>query len=445
MKNIFTIFIALIVITAFNAALANSIEITDERATAEYWISRNATGEKILMNEQQISQLNEQMISKDEYSANLLTYPKKFSAEEVKSKIRAAWDNESDEAIDGLYISQTQEVTIADFNRAKNNRNIDKIAKNVKVRYAVTVERGDIRLLPNAQAWYDNPNMLKYDILQGTAIDPAEAVAVLAESADKEFVFVQSRNYFGWLAKSSIAFTTRDTWLNYVKPKDFLVVTANKKNFNISGKDFLFQMGAVIPMVSPDSGDDEWFIILPTSDNGKLNEIDIPIDMNDAELNKGFLPCTENNFIRQSFKFLGDEYGWGGMDKSVDCSAFVEDIYRSMGIEIPRDSNRQEGIMPIWAVFNDVTLEERFDITRRAPVGSLLFKPGHVMMKLGNDDNGNPIIIHSASSYFTFNDEVRQKHYIRKVLVSDLNFMNGKRVKTIDGLTGISYFNTKNR
>ena len=424
--------------TISSSALAAGIEINDERATVEYWISRNVSGDKILMTDKQINQLNAQMIVKDKYASNLLIYPKNISAEDVKLKIKTLWNDESNKSIDGLYISQTQKVTISDFNQAKNNRNLEKLTGNIKTRYAVTVERSDIRLLPESQAWYDDPNMLKYDMLQGTAIDPAEAVAVLNDSADGKFVFVQSKNYFGWIEKSKLAFTNRQTWLKYVKPEKFLVVIDNKKSIKVAGKDILFQMGAVIPLNNQNN------VILPTSINGKLKEINVPIKIDDT-VNYGFLPCNENNFIRQAFKFLGDEYGWGGMDESVDCSSFVEDVYKSMGIEIPRDTNRQKDVIPIWTVFNDMDTAERFDIIKRAPIGSLLFKPGHVMMKLGNDDNGNPIVIHSVSSYFTFNGENKEKHYIRKVLISDLNFMNGKRVKTIDGLTAISYIeNEKN-
>jgi hypothetical protein len=73
----------------------------------------------------------------------------------------------------------------------------------------------------------------------------------------------------------------------------------------------------------------------------------------------------------------------------------------------------------------------------RAVPGSLLFKPGHVMMLLGEDEHGTPIVIHSASSYFTFANGKGQKHYIRQVLVSDLTFQNSKGIQTIDGITSI--------
>ena len=49
-------------------------------------------------------------------------------------------------------------------------------------------------------------------------------------------------------------------------------------------------------------------------------------------LHHGFLPFTDNQVFKQAFSFLGDVYGWGGQDESVDCSSFVGDVYGSMGI-----------------------------------------------------------------------------------------------------------------
>ena len=72
---------------------------------------------------------------------------------------------------------------------------------------------------------------------------------------------------------------------------------------------------------------------------------------------------------------------------------------------------------------------------RKSPTGTLLLKPGHVMMFLGNDNNGTPIIIHAASSYF----EGGKKIWVRKVLVSDTSYQNYNGDATIDMLTGLTF------
>lgn len=382
---------------------AAPLEILDERATPAYWLARTQNGDKILFTPAQIKKFNDFVRERDPFSANLNKFPSKLDATAIADKIR----------------------TLA---APTDNCNLDGLNGKIPVRYAVSVERANVRNLPSP---HDGD---RYDSLQGTALDPAEAVAVLWDSADAKFVFAQTRNYFGWIEKNSLAFTSRAVWLSYANPKNFLAVTANKIALDLDGRALIFQMGAKIPLVNTARQNDCWSARLPVSHNGALREVKFPIPADEA-VNLGWLDCTTNNFIRQSFKFLGDVYGWGGLGNSVDCSAFVNDVYRSMGLEIPRDADKQEGAMPIVAVFNDVTHADRLDIVSRAPTGALLFKPGHVLLNLGTDDAGTPIVIHAASSYFSDGYKI----FIRKVLVSDLSYENGAGIATIDGLTGIAF------
>ena len=383
---------------------AAGIEIDDERATPEYWINRNTDGDKLLFTYRQIDRLNAEILEKDDYAADLANYPETITVADLRARIQKL----------------TEDVRLIGTPAIMANRNLDALRYDISVTYAVTTERTNIRLLPQP------PTGSKYDKIQGTAIDPAEPVVVLWQSRDGKFSFIQSRNYFGWVNKNSLAFTDRATWLTYVEPANFLVVTSNKKFVRVNDKLILFQMGAKIPLENPEMQNNSWTARIPVIENNQLKEVPVTI-LNDGKVSEDFLQPTTNNFIRQSFKFLGDVYGWGGLENSVDCSAFVQNIYHTMGINIPRDADRQAGCMPLFAVFNDVTRAERVDIVRRAPVGSLLLIPTHVMMKLGNDDNGTPIIIHSIGGS------------IRKVIVSDLNFSSASGALMIDRLTDIAF------
>ncbi len=406
-----TVLVALMAAIFFlrmNITSAAPMEITDARATADYWTSRNPAGDEIILSAKKIASFNKMIRERDDYGADLANYPARISGADLAARIQRLTD---DVNLDGTA-----------------NRNLGAIPENVDVRYGVTIERVNVRLLPQA------PSGDRYDSVQGTALDPAEAVAILWRSSDGKFLFVQARNYFGWVNSAQIALTNRENWQTYIAPENFLVVISNKKFVNVDGNGrlILFQMGAKIPLIDSALENNSWTSKIPVNVAGELKEVVVKIP-NDEKVNFGWLDCTANNFVRQGFKFLGDVYGWGGLDNSVDCSSFVGDVYRSMGLEIPRDANWQESAMPIHAVFNNVSHKERVQIAREAPTGALFFKPGHVMMKLGNDDNNTPIIIHAASSYFSGGYKI----YVRKVLVSDLNY-EGAYVATIDGLTGIA-------
>ena len=402
----YQIFFAVFLLIFFmnTKTFAAGIEITDEHATPEYWINRNPDGDKLLFTYKQIERMNAEMLEKDDYAADLKNFPETLTLNNLTARIKKA----------------TDDVRLVGSPAAMANRNLDKLEFDVGVMYAVTTERVNIRLLPYP------PTGERSDKMQGTALDPAEPVAVLWQSKDGKFSFVQARYYFGWVEKKSLAFTDRATWETYIEPKNFLVVTTNKKFVNVDGKIILFQMGAKIPLQSSEMQNNFWTARLPVIENDKLKEVPVKI-LNDGNVSTDYLQPTANNFIRQSFKFLGNVYGWGGLENSVDCSAFVQNVYRSMGIFIPRDADRQAGCMAIWAVFNNVTHAERVDIVRRAPVGSLLLIPTHVMMKLGNDGNGTPLVIHAIGGS------------ARKVLVSDLNFSSASGHLMIDRLTDIAY------
>lgn len=431
-KIIFGLLVMILMFT--NVALAASVEISDERATAEYWTKRNPDGDKILIDAQSIAQLNNQIRTRDAYSVDLSKYPETISADTVKSKITQLTDDIQLTNVDDLYFSNGAAVPHAGFQKTMTNRNLDALTGQLKVRYAVTTERTNLKLVPENTGWYPKPIEYHLDEIQGTAIDPAEALAVLYDSLDGKMIFVQTRNYFGWVDKSKVTFTDRKTWLTYVNPAEFLVVTNNKKFVTVNDKMILFQMGAKIPLKNATVTDNAWTARIPVDSGGTLTEVDVNIP-NDIHVNKGFIPCTNNNFIRQAFKFLGNVYGWGGLDNSVDCSAFVNDIYRTMGIEIPRDADRQEKSLTRLTVFNDMTHDARITAVKRSPSGALLFKPGHVMMHLGADDKGTPLIIHALSSYY----DGTQKVFLRKVIVSDLSYKNASGVATIDGLTSVNF------
>ena len=418
-----------------------SISIEDERATAAYWTNRTVDGDKLLLTGKEIAATNKAMREKSASLVDLAAFNINVPADKLKEMILAGQQDFRGEMTPGeVYDAQGQAITLDSYRQAQANCNLGVLTGTVKGRYALTTERTNMRLLPTPQNYYDDASFLHYDNLQGTALDPAEPLIVLHTSADGAFAFCQSRHYTGWVSLGSMAITDRKHWQRYVNPKDFLVVTANKKVVAVGGAwKVLFQMGSVIPLANDKlQADNTWLAYVPVEVNGVLTEAKVKIT-NDDTVHKGFLPCTKNNFIRQSLKFLGDVYGWGGMEDSVDCSSYVEDVYRSMGLEIPRDADQQELAMPQSLSFAGLSTSQRWAKMQDVPVGALIFKPGHVMMYLGNDDNGNPLVIHSASSYFTFANGERQKHYIRKVLVSDLHYQNGKAVETIDGITSVGF------
>jgi cell wall-associated NlpC family hydrolase len=110
------------------------------------------------------------------------------------------------------------------------------------------------------------------------------------------------------------------------------------------------------------------------------------------------LPLTHANILRQSFKFLGERYGWGHDYDARDCSGFVSEVYASMGVLMPRNT-RDQARSPVLhkTMFDDAsTRAQREAAVAALQVGDLVYIPGHVMMMIGTID-GQPYVIHDTN------------------------------------------------
>ena len=440
-KKFFMMMILLMMFAIDSAGAQAALAIQDNRATADFWTGKNKSGEAVFVATQDLDMLNLQISQKSGNTiVDLPKYPEKVYPQWMKNKISAAMaiGKFQDAQVPKLFKNGTA-LTEFSYNQAKKNARLDDVPPVCEIRYALTIDRTNVRLLPEADGWFESKDDTHYDQLQATVIDPSEPVIVLIDSADKDFVFIESRTYAGWVKPATLAFTDRATWLKYADPKSYLTVIASRKTIP-QGKAF-YQMGGRVLLRANDlQKDGSWAVYIPNVDaNGTIIEQGLNIP-NDNAVVKDSLACSENNLIRQAFRFLGEGYGWGGLEKNVDCSSFVQDVYRSVGIELPRDSGRQEKVMTRSISLKGMNRAQRVEILKKTKPGSLLFAIGHVMMYLGTDQNGEPLVIHSISSYYTFDNGQTAKHYVRKVIVSDLHFMNANKVEMIDRLTSIGNF-----
>ena len=422
-------------------AQAAEVAIQDNRATADYWVGKNKEGEAVFVATGDLERLNMQIQQKSSNTiVDLAKYPEKVYTQWMANKILGAMISGkfNEKEVPKLFKGGAA-LTEYSYTHAKQNCGLDELPAVCEVRYALTVNRTNLRLLPEADGWFESKDDTHYDNLQATVIDPCEPLAVLVDSKDKQFSLVESRTYAGWIKTSEIAFTDKATWLKYVTPQNYLTVIASRKTIP-QGKAY-YQMGGKVLLRSNElQKDGSWAISMPTLDaNGTIIEQGFNIP-NDNGVVKGALACSENNLIRQAFRFLGEDYGWGGLEKGVDCSSFVQDVYRSVGIELPRDSGKQEKAMARSISLKNMNSAQRLELIKKSKPGSLLFAPGHVMIYLGNDENGEPLVIHALSSYYTFDNNQPAKHYVKKILVSDLHFKNKDKIEILERITSVGNF-----
>lgn len=395
--------------------------------SAEYWTRRNPGGDAI-MDESEREAVGEAMRKKSAALADMADYPDSLTGDEIRKKIAFAkssfWYFEPKKVYEnGLPLSRSR------YWQAVDNCGFNALPARQPVRFALTTTRASLRHLPESAGWYEDSYDTHYDLLQGVAVDPAEPLAVLTESRDKRFCFVEMRNFIGWMDKNALVFTDHEKWMEYTAPKEFLVITDHKKKIQVGDNlSLTFQMGSRLPLRRPaPQPDGNWIVSVPVDVNGTFGEATARIPADDT-VHKGWLPYSENNLIRQAFRFLGDLYGWGGLEEGVDCSLFTADVYRSMGIDLPTDAVEQMLAMPVSLDLEEMGEKNKFEAITKLHPGDLLFTDGHVMMYLGRDDDGEPYIIHARSSRW-FPGEGEEggplKYYTRRVTVDDLRWFKG--------------------
>ena len=432
---------AMVTLAAYSFA---SPLIADERADVNYWLARTSDGDAVLMDADELKTANQRM---RELNADTLIdfneYPTKFTGTDIKAKIDQLTAYVSkDLSLPKMYKGGLP-LTQSYFDHVIDNRNTASLTEIERpILYALTTKRVNLRLLPERAGWFDTADDIHFDNLQQTALDPAEPVAVLSESKDGKYVFVVAYNSPGWVEKSALAFTDRTTWLGYVNPTDFAVVINHKVTVPAGDDDILMQMGSRLPLVNREkTSGNQYLVKIPRRDHsGALVEKNALVSADDFSV--GYLPVTENNFVRQAFKFLGDNYGWGGLEDSVDCSAFTADVYRSMGLILPRNSGEQRKGTPSTIDVSNMSNEDKFATLQKFRAGTLFHKKGHVAMYLGSDDSGTPIFIHSLSSYW--DDEGGwSKKYVLTVGVTNFWYTNYQGAPMVSDFIAITPYTIK--
>lgn len=401
--------------------------------TPSYWM--HANGDVPLLTPEQTKEVNHRIAAHGGVH-DLVRAPKVLPGEEVRRRIHAAAQDLMGE-MPALYDGELP-LSAAAWAEAHENCAEDAVPARAAVGCAIAIRRTDVRLLPTADGWYETPGDTRYDMVQGTVLDPGEAVRILHRSRDGAFLFIETRDYDGWANAADLIQVERSSWLSFAAPEHFVTVMADGLQLPAGGRELHYQLGAKIP-AKASSDPAVCRVLLPLGNAGgrfMVGQMDVRVKGAPLHsvLSEGRLPLTHNNLIRLAFAPLGTEYGWGGADGGMDCSSYVQNVYRAMGVELPRDADAQERALPCIPLAGR-THEQRLAILQKIPPGALLFLPGHVMLYLGTDAGGIPYVIHDISSCY----EGGQKHYIRQVLVSDLEFQNARGTAAIDMLTHIGF------
>ncbi|MBQ4855434.1 SH3 domain-containing protein [Rhodanobacter sp. B2A1Ga4] len=382
--------------------------VGEAQLTPAFWIGLQAQPDRVILDRTAIEAQNAKLLQLDPSMHDLRALPKTLSREQVTGWITAL----SGRPERPLFDVDGQPVPAATLDAVVANRALDAIPAQQPTRYGLVVRRAALRTFPTALRVFSEKGDTDIDRFQETAEFPGTPVAVVHASADGQWLFVVSPRYAAWTEKENVAEGNAAQVFGYAGKTPYRVITGAVERTVFTREQpavsqLQLDMGTRVPLATdlppdqPVNGQTPYtshVLELP------LRKADGTLGFTPALLQKNtdtaadYLPLTRANIIRQAFKFLGERYGWGHAYDGRDCSGFVSDVYRSMGVEMPRNTSKQ-AISPALehrAFTAKDSREERIKAAQALQVGDLVYIPGHVMMVIGRL-HGQPYVIHDTT------------------------------------------------
>lgn len=416
-----------------------------------YWIDLlGAAADTVYLDAGQVAAHNARLVAEDASVRDMAAFAQVLDGRQVRAWIEAVSARPDAERYD----AQGRPLGPDFFDALERTLALEAIPARVTPRFGLAVARADLRAFPTAQRIFSSAGDIDIDRLQESALFPGDALAVLHTTADGAWSFVASDRYLAWMESERLATGTREQVAAYRGRTPSLVVTGatartvfNPERADIS--ELQLDMGVRVPRLDdwparqPVHGQHPAFghvVELPARRADGALEFVPALLPRSADVADAPLPLTPANIIRQAFKFLGERYGWGHSFNARDCSGFVSEVYRSMGLQMPRNT-RDQSVSPAF----DKTVFQAGDAraaraaaVAELQVGDLVYIPGHVMMMIGRE-NGLTYVIHdTAGTGYLDADGQYLRMPLHGVAVTALEpMMSGQDTPTIDRITSI--------
>ncbi|NTV51420.1 MAG: hypothetical protein HGA76_00190 [Candidatus Firestonebacteria bacterium] len=417
----------------------------------DYWIIKYPRPDKIFLSPRQIQRLNQTSVEhglvNDVFSEKLWNDQPKYAERQEEENNAVNPGLSSNQSMPGTmtaarlqaylreetdrikmvprWDAQGKPVGEAYYRRLDENLNLAGITSQNPIRYGLMRRRSDFRYYPTHDILKLKPSPWEFDVLQVSAVQAYQPVAILHASRDGRWMFGVAPACRGWVPSRDVALAGRPEELRpFTQPRERLVVVGHYATVAAQPGDTLsaerFYMGTVCPLIARDAR--YYQIALPEVEGNSRLAQRVGYILREDAVHEGFLPCTPRTICDQAFKLLHTPYSWGGAGEYRDCSQLVMDVFATVGLALPRNSGGQ------GQVGNGIVrLNHKHKAARRlAELGrldhpALLQFPGHVMLFIGREGN-RAYAIHDIWSFRQPESSSHdRKIIIGQVVVSDLS------------------------
>ena len=392
--------------------------------TAGFWISHHHAPDLVIMNPEAIDQFNTRLSNDNKLTKDIFALVQNLKTESLLGDLEGTL---SDITTKDYYTAAGVRDDVDFMDQVKRNMNLSGVVIGIAPHYGLVVHYASQRFLPTNDGLYQQKDDYDFDQLQNSALDVGTPVAVVHTSADGLWYYTVTAISDGWVEAKNIALGDIDLVKQFAQDRDFAVVIKPKADIFVNDAmteyyDYV-RMGARLPLTSVDAGRVTINVpVLGTDGSLVIKEA----YMNAEDVNTGYLPFTARNIYKQALMMLNQPYGWGDMYGEQDCSRFLQMVFATVGIILPRDSKDQAKASNTIVDFNEKSLDNvKLAAIAQSPAGNtLLAMKGHIMLYLGTID-GKPYAIHDTTGYKKTIDNKEVTYAIDRVIISDLSLGQG--------------------
>ncbi len=365
-----------------------------DRLRPDHWVARCPDADRVLLDAAGVEAFNRRMLARDRSLRDLAALPVALPAADVSALVAGV-----SRMPDGPFQhADGRAVDAADRERWLASLALDSIPADVAPRFAIVTRRAALRRFPTAQRVRRAGGPHDIDLFQESAFFPGTPTAAVHATADGRWTFVLGITYAAWIETAALAFAERDAVLDFARRSSVVVVAARALAAPIetATEAIALDMGTVLPEAGGSAASEPTVTVPVRSADGSLAVAPARIEPADA-IRAAPLSASRRHVLEQAFRFLGEPYGWGHDHDARDCSGFVGEIYRSLGLLLPRNT-RDQATSPALdrtAVAADWPRDRRLAEIGRLRAGDLVYAPRHVMMIVGHDESG-PWVIHDT-------------------------------------------------
>ena len=263
---------------------------------------------------------------------------------------------------------------------------------------AVAVVNTSARALPTNRPAFADPGAagegFPFDYMQCGAVWAGTPLRVKHADRSGAWYLCESGLFSGWIRAADVALVGRSFMEKYDTGRYGVIVADDTPLRDAGGHTLtVVHTGAIFPVASE-------------RDGALVLNVPVRTASGTARIAHAFaaagaaqrwpLPMDAAGVGALADRFMGVNYGWGGLFEDRDCSATMHNLFLPFGIGLPHHSSLQAKC----GVFVDLTgksNEEKLKIIRArgVPFRTLIGMKGHVALFIGLSPKGEPLILHN--------------------------------------------------